>query len=76
MQIQSWTKRRKRCGGSLEDGMRYFATDKASSSELRKQLVREHVKDLSSKQKAKKEAKALDKVEHSTMAIRSTSDLC
>ena len=59
----------------MEDWVRRFATDKASSSQLREQLVKEHVNDLSSKHKAKKQAKALDKVKHLFMYILSASDL-
>ena len=55
--------------------MRYFATRKPSSSQLREQSVREHVKDLSSQQKAKRDAKALDKVAHSDMYSDSLSNL-
>lgn len=40
----------------------HFATAGPSSSQLKEELAREHVKNLSSKQKAKKEAKTLDRV--------------
>jgi amino-acid N-acetyltransferase len=60
--IPSWPKRRRRYRCIHNEGARYFATDRASKSQLREELAREHVKDLSKKQKTKKEARAIDKV--------------
>ncbi|TVY83764.1 Amino-acid acetyltransferase [Lachnellula suecica] len=59
--IQCWAKGGRRLGTCHEDGTRGFATEKLSASQLRQELAKEHVKDLSNKQKAKKEARAVDK---------------
>lgn len=61
LQIQCWAKNRKRIGICHEDGTRGFATEKPSASQVREELAKEHVKNLSNKQKAKKEARAVDK---------------
>ncbi len=45
--------------------MRYFATGKPAPNRLREELAKENVKELSSKQKAKKQAQALDRVSKS-----------
>jgi amino-acid N-acetyltransferase len=42
--------------------VRHYSTERGPSSQLREEWAREHVKDLSNKQKAKKEARAIDKV--------------
>lgn len=59
--IQSWAKHRRHCGSSQEHGARHYSTERGPSSQLREEWAREHVKDLSNKQKAKKEARAIDK---------------
>ncbi len=56
-------KRRRLSGSGLEHGKRYYGSEKGTSTQLREELAREHVKDLSNQQKAKKEARALDKVQ-------------
>jgi amino-acid N-acetyltransferase len=42
--------------------IRSYGTERGLSSQLREELAKEHVKDLANKQKAKKEARAVDKV--------------
>ncbi|TVY88577.1 Amino-acid acetyltransferase, mitochondrial [Lachnellula willkommii] len=59
--VQSWAKRRRHLDAFPEDGTRGFATGRPSASQLREELAKEHVKNLSNKQKAKKEARAVDK---------------
>lgn len=61
-QIQTWTKHKKGLGAIQYECVRSFATDRPSKSQLREERAREHVKDLSSKHRAKKEARAIDKV--------------
>jgi amino-acid N-acetyltransferase len=56
-------KRRSHHGSRQESATRYYGTERGPSSQLREELAREHVKDLSNQQKAKKEAKAIDKVQ-------------
>lgn len=56
-------KRRRLSGSGPEHGKRYYGSGKGTSTQLREELAREHVKDLSNQQKAKKEARALDKVQ-------------
>lgn len=45
-----------------EDWRRGFATGKQTPSQLREELAKENVKELSNQQKAKKNARALDRV--------------
>ncbi|KAH8586444.1 mitochondrial amino-acid acetyltransferase [Bisporella sp. PMI_857] len=59
--IQSWTRRGRRLEEVNNGQVRHLATVRPAASHLRDELTREHVRDLSSKQKAKKEAKALDR---------------
>lgn len=60
--MQSWTKRKRRYKCVKIDCTRYYGTERELSSQLREELAREHVKDLSKHHKAKKDARAIDKV--------------
>jgi amino-acid N-acetyltransferase len=51
--------------GIHSNGVCHFASAGPSSSQLKEELAKEHVKNLSSKEKAKKEAKTLDRVYYS-----------
>ncbi|KAE9363554.1 mitochondrial amino-acid acetyltransferase [Stipitochalara longipes BDJ] len=59
--IQSWVKRSRHSGSIQEQRTRYYGTEKGPSSQLREEWAKEHVKGLSNKQKAKREARAIDK---------------
>ncbi|KUJ16845.1 mitochondrial amino-acid acetyltransferase [Mollisia scopiformis] len=59
--IQSWAKQSKVCRGSLDSDIRCYGTERGLATQLREELAKEHVKDLSKQQKAKKEARAIDK---------------
>ncbi|KAG4430445.1 hypothetical protein IFR05_014071 [Cadophora sp. M221] len=59
--IQSWAKRRKRSEYILDNGLRSYGSGRVPVSQLREELAKEHVKDLSNQQKAKKKARAIDK---------------
>lgn len=62
LQIQSWAKRRRRTEYISDNGLRNYGSRRAPASQLRQELAKEHVKDLSNQQKAKKKARAIDKV--------------
>ena len=55
--------------------MRHYSTERGPSSQLREEWAREHVKDLSNKQKAKKEARAIDKVMCPSMRLEYEADV-
>ncbi|KAL2061667.1 hypothetical protein VTL71DRAFT_7044 [Oculimacula yallundae] len=59
--IQSWAKRRRRTNIDLDNGLRSYGTGRGPVNQLREELAKEHVKDLSNQQKAKKMARAIDK---------------
>lgn len=59
--IQSWAKRRRRTEYISDNGLRNYGSRRAPASQLRQELAKEHVKDLSNQQKAKKKARAIDK---------------
>ncbi|KAH7314170.1 mitochondrial amino-acid acetyltransferase [Rhexocercosporidium sp. MPI-PUGE-AT-0058] len=59
--IQSWAKRRRRSEYIFDNKLRSYGTGRAPISQLREDLAKEHVKDLSNQQKAKKAARAIDK---------------
>jgi len=59
---QIWAKRGRLCEGSQENYTRCYGTERRLSKQLREELAKEHVKNLSNQQKAKKEARAHDKV--------------
>jgi amino-acid N-acetyltransferase len=61
-EIQSWAKLRRPCESTQDNYARCYGTERALSNQLREELAKEHVKDLSNQQKAKKEARAHDKV--------------
>jgi len=54
--------------------VRFYGTERGLSNQLREKLAREHVKDLSNKQKAKKDAKALEKVAFLLIALLTAAD--
>jgi len=60
--MKSWAKHRRRSDGWIDTLRRHYATERPSKEQLRHELAKEHVKDLSDKQRAKREAKALDRV--------------
>lgn len=62
--IQSRTKGTRRYYGEERCSKRGFATGKQTSSQLREELAKENVKTLSDQQKARKQARALDRVSH------------
>ncbi|KAH7391477.1 mitochondrial amino-acid acetyltransferase [Cadophora sp. MPI-SDFR-AT-0126] len=59
--IQSWAKRRRRTECISDNGLRNFGSGRVPVNQLRQELAKEHVKDLSNQQKAKKKARAIDK---------------
>ncbi|TVY37779.1 Amino-acid acetyltransferase, mitochondrial [Lachnellula subtilissima] len=59
--VQCWAKRRRHIEAFHDDGKRGFATERPSASQLREEMAKVHVKDLSNKQKARQEARAVDK---------------
>ncbi|KAH6716801.1 mitochondrial amino-acid acetyltransferase [Leptodontidium sp. MPI-SDFR-AT-0119] len=59
--IQSWAKRRRRSEYILDNGLRSYGSGRVPVNQLRQELAKEHVKDLSNQQKAKKKARAIDK---------------
>lgn len=63
-QIQSWAKRRRRSEYVLDNGLRSYGSGRGPGSQLREELAKEHVKDLSNQQKEMKRARAIDKVFH------------
>ncbi|XMA16283.1 hypothetical protein WAI453_009074 [Rhynchosporium graminicola] len=60
--IQSWAKRRRRTERTLDNGVRSYGFGRLPVNQSREELAKEHVKDLSNQQKAKKMARAIDKV--------------
>ncbi|KAG9231208.1 mitochondrial amino-acid acetyltransferase [Amylocarpus encephaloides] len=60
-QMQTWSKRKKRVLSVQEDTVRLYATNNITKTQMREDLAKEHVKELSNKQKAKKDARAVDK---------------
>ncbi|KAF8849978.1 mitochondrial amino-acid acetyltransferase [Acephala macrosclerotiorum] len=59
--IQSWKRQSKVCRGILDNDVRCYGTERGLATQLREELAKEHVKDLANQQKAKKEARAVDK---------------
>ncbi|KAG9241326.1 mitochondrial amino-acid acetyltransferase [Calycina marina] len=59
--IQLWTRQKLMVEYGKNGHRRYSLSARAASGQLRDELAKEHVRDLSSKQKAKKEAKASDR---------------
>lgn len=59
--IQLWNKGNTRNGSFKTESIRCFSGDRSSNSQLNDQAAKEHVKELSQKQKAKKKARALDR---------------
>ncbi|KAI6708875.1 hypothetical protein JHW43_008609 [Diplocarpon mali] len=59
--IKAWVKRR-RCSSCIaDDGKRGFKSASKRKSQLREELAREHVRDLETQQRAKRQAEALQK---------------
>ena len=74
LQIQSWAKRRRRTEYTSDYGLRNYGSRRVPASQLRQELAKEHVKDLSNQQKAKKKARAIDKVCLLSRSIRNVPD--
>lgn len=68
-------KRKGHRGSWQESTTRCYGTERGPSSQLREELAREHVKDLSNRQKAKKEARAIDKVRRPSMRLSYEPDM-
>ncbi|KAE8444006.1 hypothetical protein EG329_001135 [Mollisiaceae sp. DMI_Dod_QoI] len=58
---QSWLRQSKVCRGSVDSDLRHYGTERGLATQLREKRAKEHVKDLANQQKAKKEARAIDK---------------
>ncbi|CAG8983133.1 hypothetical protein HYALB_00004576 [Hymenoscyphus albidus] len=59
--LQQWSKRNNGILHRNDEGTRYHSVESSSNKQLREELAKEHVKELSNKQKAKKEAREIDK---------------